>query len=182
MERLICRCLAPTPPGDPSPRLLLSWATQRADPSAASPITSLRERRPSPLLASLGIHIPAQRRAPASATKQSAAAAAVAAAVAAHAPVVSVVEKAPQEEEKEAAAATAATTAATALEPDALSALFAPSSSNSSKRQQPSPQRPPPPPPALRLSYSSLFQYRACPLSYYYAHVLALPTRSALRS
>lgn len=32
-------------------------------------------------------------------------------------------------------------------------------------------------PSTLRLSYSSLYQYRLCPLSFYYAHVLALPSK-----
>lgn len=165
MERLLCRSLAPTPPGDPSPRLLLSWATQRADPSSASPTPSLRERRPSPLLASLGIHIPAQRKAP----RQAAAAAA------ALAPAPAVVTVVEQQQAQEEGKAVAATPTAPALEPDALSALFAPSSSSQKQQQQQSQTQTPAV--ALRLSYSSLFQYRACPLSYYYAHVLALPTR-----
>jgi hypothetical protein len=112
------------------------------------------------LLASLGIHIPAQRKAP----RQAAASATVPSPA-----VVTVVEQQRAQEEE----AVAARPAAPALEPDAISALFAPSSSQEQQQQTQTPAA------SLRLSYSSLFQYRACPLSYYYAHVLALPTRQA---
>ena len=167
MERLLCRCLSPPTPHDPSPRLLLSWSTQRS--AAPAPFSSTRERRPTPLLASLGIAIPAPRSKPqakrgAKKQQQQEQEPDPAAAVAA----VVLVEEAEEEE----GVVGAAQEEDEALHPDALTALFAPSSSSSSKTTEAaSPPRP------LRLSYSSLYQYQACPLSYYYAHVLALPTR-----
>lgn len=164
LERLLCRCLAPPPPTDPSPRLLFSWSTHRGVGGVvASPASHShpRERRPTPLLASLGIRIPpAQRKKTAAASKQQPP-------LEPPPPVVTTLlaeeegkEEEGEEEEED------------ALRPDALTALFAPSSSSSPPAAATAKA-----PPPLRLSYSSLFQYRACPLSYYYAHVLALPTR-----
>lgn len=51
-----------------------------------------------------------------------------------------------------------------------LSDLFSPPSTPQEEEQQHLPS-------SLRLSYSSLYQYRLCPLSFYYAHVLSLPSK-----